>query len=119
LLRVYNVEDAYDIEYSKISNIKGFGPTMRTTLLVWRLSLEQKFQFEPNQSIDPRDIRVMEQEINQKRADAIQVLTSGPQVLQQSLNYWSVLQGSVKEQLNRSAKRLAQAAVDMNALRRW
>lgn len=42
LLRVFNIEDAFDVEISKISNIKGFGPTMRKTLLVWRSSLEHK-----------------------------------------------------------------------------
>lgn len=119
LLRVYNVEDAFDVEPSKISNIKGFGPTMRATLLAWRRLVEEKFQFEPNQGIDPRDVCAVEQEINQRRADAIRLLTRGPQTLQQSLNSWQVQRGSVMEQLNRSAKRLAQTEVDMKALRSW
>jgi DNA-binding helix-hairpin-helix protein with protein kinase domain len=40
LLRAYNVEDAYDVAPSTISNIKGFGPTMWATLLAWRSSLD-------------------------------------------------------------------------------
>jgi uncharacterized protein (TIGR03437 family) len=56
--------DANDVEYSKISNIKGFGPTMRATLLAWRSAIEQQFQFEPNQGLDPRDLRAIEQELS-------------------------------------------------------
>jgi DNA-binding helix-hairpin-helix protein with protein kinase domain len=119
LLRAYNVEDAYDVAPSTISNIKGFGPTMRATLLAWRSSLELTFQFDPNRGIDPGDARAIEQEMNQRRADAIRALANGPQILQQSLDVWYTQQGSVMEQLKRSAKRLAETEVDMRALRRW
>ena len=88
LLRVYNVEDAYDVEPAKISNIKGFGPSMRATILAWRMSIEQTFQFDPSKGVDPRDIRDLEQDLNQKRAEAIRMLMGGPQALQQSLSLW-------------------------------
>jgi DNA-binding helix-hairpin-helix protein with protein kinase domain len=119
LLRVFNVEDAYDVTLAKISNIKGFGPAMRTTLLMWRMSLEQEFKFDTNKTIDPRAIRALEQELNQKRAEAIRVLTAGPQQLQRSLNSWSAQREHAMKQLNQSAQRLAQTEVDMKALRRW
>ncbi|HLI84963.1 MAG TPA: hypothetical protein VKV17_13650, partial [Bryobacteraceae bacterium] len=48
LLRVYNIEDASDVEPARISGIKGFGPTMQRTLLAWRASIEQQFRFDPN-----------------------------------------------------------------------
>jgi DNA-binding helix-hairpin-helix protein with protein kinase domain len=77
LLRAYNVADADDVAPSTISNIKGFGPTMRATLLAWRSSLELTFQFDPNRGIDPGDARAIEQEMNQRRADAIRALANG------------------------------------------
>lgn len=119
LLRVYNVEDAYDVEPVKISNIKGFGPSIRATLLAWRLSIEQSFQFNPNQGIDQRDIRDLEQELNQKRADAIRTLTGGPQALQESLNLWLAQRDLLMKQLNQSAQQLCQTEVNMKALRHW
>ncbi len=119
LLRVYNVEDAYDVELAKISNIKGFGPSMRATILAWRMSIEQAFQFDPSKGVDPRDIRDLEQDLNQKRAEAIRTLTSGPQALQQSLNLWLTERDSLMAQLNQSARQLGQAEVNMKALSRW
>jgi DNA-binding helix-hairpin-helix protein with protein kinase domain len=92
---------------------------MRATLLAWRSSLELTFQFDPNRGIDPRDARAIEQEMNQRRADAIRALANGPQILQHSLDVWYTQQGSAMEQLKQSAKRLAETEVDMRALRRW
>lgn len=119
LLRTFNIEDASDVEPGRIANIKGFGPTMQKTLLAWRVSVEQKFQFKPNEGIDQLDVRALEQEIYQRRSDAIRVLTGGPQKLQESLRSWKIRQGLVMEQLTRSAQYLAQAEVDRRALRHW
>jgi DNA-binding helix-hairpin-helix protein with protein kinase domain len=119
LLRAYGVEDAFDVLPGRIDHIKGFGPTMRSTLLAWRAAVEQKFQFRPNEGIDQHDVRALEQEINQRRADAIRDLTGGPQKLQESLRSWKIRQGLVIDQLSLSAQRLAQAEVDMKALRHW
>jgi DNA-binding helix-hairpin-helix protein with protein kinase domain len=119
LLRVYNVEDAYDVEPTKIANIKGFGPSMRKTLLAWRISLEQTFQFDPNEGINPRDIRDVEVELEQRRAEAIRTLSGGPQALHQSLNLWLAQRDLLMEHLNQSAQRLAQTEVNMKALTKW
>ncbi len=119
LLRAFNVEDAYDVEPAKIANIKGFGPLMRATLLVWRQSLEQTFKFDPSQGINQRDIRNLDQELAQKRADAIKTLSSGPQVLNQLLKSWQSQRDRLIKELNCSAQRLAQAEANMKALAKW
>ncbi len=119
LLQAYNIEDAYDVEPSKISDLKGVGPTIRATLLAWRAMVEQQFQFDPSRSLDPREVRALEQELNQRRAEAINILKSAPPVLQGILNSWRGQRSFVLENLNRSAKSLAQAGADTKALRRW
>jgi DNA-binding helix-hairpin-helix protein with protein kinase domain len=119
LLRVYNVEDAYDVEPAKISNIKGFGPSMRATILAWRMSIEQTFQFDPSKGVDPRDILDLEQDLNQKRAEAIRMLMVGPQALQQSLSLWLAQRDLLMKQLNQSARQLGQTEVNMRALSHW
>jgi DNA-binding helix-hairpin-helix protein with protein kinase domain len=119
LLRVFNVEDAYDVELAKISNIKGFGPSMRATLLAWRKSIEQTFQFDPSQGINPRDLRDLEQELDQRRTDAIRTLNGGPQALRQTLNPWLAERDLLMKKLNQSARRLAQAELNMKALTQW
>jgi len=119
LLRVYNVEDAYDVEPAKIANIKGFGPSMRATILAWRMSIEQAFQFDPGKGVDPRDIRDLEQDLTQKRAEAVRTLTSGPQALQQSLTLWLAQRELLMKQMNQSARQLGQTEMNMKALRHW
>ncbi len=119
LLRVFNVEDASDVEPSRISNIKGIGPAMQGTLLSWRMWVEQQFQFDPNKGVDPQDIRVIEQEIQQKTLESISILSGGPERLRQTLNFWQLQTTRCMDRLQESAKQLAQAEVDMKALRRW
>lgn len=119
LLRVYNIEDASDVEPHRIANIKGFGPTMQMTLLNWRSSVEQRFRFDPTKGIDPRDLRELEQGLQLKRAESIRVLTRGPQQLTETLQRWEAETSEASCKLADSAKRLAQAEVNSGALGNW
>jgi DNA-binding helix-hairpin-helix protein with protein kinase domain len=116
LLRAFNVEDAFDVEVAKISLVKGFGPSMRGILLMWRSELERKFQFNANLGIDPRDLRIVEQDLDQRRAASIQLLTSGPQRLRQALLPWQSRRSSALNRLHDAARQLAQAEVNVAAL---
>jgi hypothetical protein len=118
LLRCYGVEDASDIHPSRLQ-IKGFGPALRSALLVWRSSLEQTFVFDPSAGIDPADLRQLDQELALKRAALIQSLSTGPQQLRQALLPRQVERSKVFSQIDMLAKRLAQAEVDMKALGRF
>ena len=110
LLRVYNIEDASDVELLKL-DIKGFGPTMRATLLGWRASVEQRFRFDPNKSVDPQDLQELEQEFQKKTADARRVLIEGQRRLMTTLK-----QGEAQtSKIEAAGKRLAQAEVNSNA----
>ncbi len=119
LLRVYNIEDAYDVEPEKIANIKGFGPSMRATILAWRMSIEQAFQFNPGKGVDPREIHDLERDLYQKRAEAIRTLTGGPPALQQILTPWLAQRDLLMKQLNQSARQLSQTEMNMKALSHW
>jgi hypothetical protein len=119
LLRVYNIEDASDVEPSRINGIKGFGPTMQNTLLAWRASIEQWFRFDQNRGIDPEDLRQLEQELQQKRAESIRALMAGPQQLTRTLQQWDARALQCQTKLVDAAKRLAQAQVDVGALGYW
>jgi hypothetical protein len=99
LLRVYNIEDASDVEPSRINGIKGFGSTMQNTLLAWRASIEQRFRFDPNRGIDPEDLRQLEQELQQKRAESIRALMAGPNSSRGRYNNGTLEPSSVKPSL--------------------
>jgi DNA-binding helix-hairpin-helix protein with protein kinase domain len=118
LLKCYGVEDASDIIESRL-NIKGFGPSLKASLLGWRDFVEAQFVFNPNQGIDLADIRALDQEIAQRRAALMQSLSSGCQQLKQALLPWQVDRSSLLANLKVRAKQLAQAEVNFKALGRF
>jgi DNA-binding helix-hairpin-helix protein with protein kinase domain len=117
LLRCYNVEDASDVVISRL-NIKGFGPLLKTALLVWRQSIEQRFVFDPAKGIDPIDIQQLDHELGQRRDALTQSLSRGSPQLRQVLLPWQVQRSSVNARLVRLAQELAQAEVNTKALGR-
>jgi DNA-binding helix-hairpin-helix protein with protein kinase domain len=118
LLRCYNVEDASDVSRERL-DIKGFGPALRAAVLAWRYVIEQRFVFNPNQGIDPADVRAIEQDIAKKRAALIQSLSTGSQQLRQVLIPWQVERSRLAANLNDWAKEVAQAEVNIRALGRF
>ena len=117
LLRCYGVEDASDVRAGL--SIKGFGPALKSALLRWRISIEHQFVFNPNEDIDPADIRALDHELAQKRTALIQALSSGPQTLRHILLPWQVELSSAVAQVNHRARILAQAEVNRKALGRF
>jgi DNA-binding helix-hairpin-helix protein with protein kinase domain len=117
LLRCYNIEDANDVIAARL-NIKGFGPSLRSSLLAWRAAVERSFVFNPSKPVDAADIRALEQEIAQKRAALIQSLSTGVQQLQQALLPWQTERARLMANLEQLVRQLAQADVNRKALGR-
>lgn len=116
LLKLWNIEDAWDIDPAVISGIKGFGPVKVNTLVAWRQSKEKMFRFDPNQSIDPRDIHALEQEFAQKRQLLQNALRSGPEALRQRTGVWQARRRQVAAQMHQVALELAQANINRHEL---
>ena len=117
LLRCYGVDDAGDVHAN--ININGIGPTLLSTLLNWRRSIERRFVFNPNQEIDPIDIRTLDHELAQKKAALVRSLSAGPQVLRQILAPWQTERVSVAANISHCAKAVAQAEVNLRYLGRF
>jgi DNA-binding helix-hairpin-helix protein with protein kinase domain len=116
-LRNWGIEDAWDIDERKISAIKGFGPARVNSLLAWRRSKELLFRFDPNQPVDPRDIHALNQEFTQKAQQLQSILTSGPQILRQTLAVWRTQRRQSAAKLHELADDLAQTEADHASLR--
>lgn len=119
LLAAWNIEDAWDVEAGRLSQVKGFGPVKRKILLDWRFNKEQQFRFDPSQPVDPRDLHTIDQEFQAKSVALKKSLTAGPAVLRQAIGVWQAQRRQIVTELNVSANRLAQAQVNMEALRRF
>ncbi|HVR46925.1 MAG TPA: protein kinase [Candidatus Binatia bacterium] len=46
-LAAWNIESAFDVDYTRIVNIPGFGPAKASALVSWRTGLEQQFNRRP------------------------------------------------------------------------
>ena len=117
LLRAYGIEDASDLHAGLA--IKGFGPALKSALWQWRMSIEQRFVFNPNEGVDPADTRVLDMDLAQKQTALIKSLSSGPQALKQVLLPWQVERSSALANLNYWTKAVAQAAVNIHELGRF
>ncbi|WP_263419306.1 helix-hairpin-helix domain-containing protein [Terriglobus albidus] len=117
LLKLWNIEDAWDVDPVVISGIKGFGPVKINTMVAWRQSKEKLFRFDPSQPIDPRDIHTLEQEFAQKRQTLQNTLRSGPEALRQRRGVWLARRRQIASQMHQVASELAQANVNRNALK--
>jgi DNA-binding helix-hairpin-helix protein with protein kinase domain len=62
-LASFSIETALDVTEKNLSNVSGFGPKLRSNMLLWRRSIEMQFVFDPKRAIDPRQIQKVEQEI--------------------------------------------------------
>jgi DNA-binding helix-hairpin-helix protein with protein kinase domain len=60
-LQSYGIETAADLNSAAILRVPGFGEKTAANLLGWRATLEQRFRFDPNKAIDPREIAKVEQ----------------------------------------------------------
>jgi len=117
LLKLWNIEDAWDIDAAVIQGIKGFGPVKVNTLVAWRRSKELLFRFDPTQPVDPRDLHALEQEFAQKRQTLQNTLRAGPESLRQRTGVWQAQRRQVASQLHHQAAALAQANVNRAALK--
>jgi DNA-binding helix-hairpin-helix protein with protein kinase domain len=116
ILAAWGIEDAWDVEDQKIAQIKGFGPVKRQALVDWRREKERLFKFESAQPIDPRDIHALEQEFSQKASSLRSSLSSGPEVLKQSVGVWQAQRRQALAVLSAAGSRLAHAGIDKAVL---
>jgi DNA-binding helix-hairpin-helix protein with protein kinase domain len=118
ILYTWGILDASDVELSKISQIKGFGPVRQQSLLVWRASKEAQFRFNPNEPVEPSDLRALEQEFAQKASALRSRLSAGPASLKQLLSVWHAQRRQLLASQHAAAFQLANAQANRHALKK-
>jgi DNA-binding helix-hairpin-helix protein with protein kinase domain len=91
---------------------------LKANLLAWRQCVEQSFLFDPNEPPDPADVRVVEQQIEQKKTELVQALSNGPTGLKQLLHSWQAERVSAIANVDLWKKTAAQAEANYKALGR-
>jgi DNA-binding helix-hairpin-helix protein with protein kinase domain len=118
ILYTWGILDASDVVWNKIQ-IKGFGPVRQQSLLAWRASKESKFRFNPNEPVNPSDLRALEQEFGQKASVLRSRLSAGPASLKQHLSVWHAQRRQLLISLNSAAHQLAAAQANIRALKKF
>ena len=111
-LRSYGLETAADISLNAVLSVPGFGATYTAKLLAWRSIIEQRFVFDPKRGVDPQDKRMVETEIQTRRADLEQQLRSGATALRQISDQAHSAQTSLRQSADTALRNLAQAEAD-------
>lgn len=115
-LQAYGFETAADIKRDSLLRVPGFGGTLSYKLVSWRQTLEQKFVFNPSQSVTPADKYAVDQEIHSIRIKLEQELLNGPTHLRQIVNEIEAARSSVHEKLVAARQSLFQADEDLEAV---
>ncbi|MDP2234689.1 MAG: hypothetical protein Q8K89_13710, partial [Actinomycetota bacterium] len=117
MLESYAIETAADIERAAVLKVPGFGPALTQRLLDWRRSVEQDFRFDPNSSIDSRDLADLERRMAQLKRELEDALRTGAAELHQLrrtvLSRRQALEGPIRA----AAEARAQADADLSAVR--
>jgi DNA-binding helix-hairpin-helix protein with protein kinase domain len=81
MLASYGIETAADVDDRKIMRKPGFGQALMSELVRWRRGHERNFHFNPNEPTDPRDINVLDRELEARRQTLLTALRQGPDAL--------------------------------------
>jgi len=76
-LASYGIETALDIDRSSILSIPGFGEVMTASLVSWREQHERNFRFNPDEPLDPQELRKLEEELNKWQSSLVAQLKTG------------------------------------------
>ncbi len=76
-LASYGIESAWDIAENRILTVPGFGTSLTSELVKWRMMVEGKFVFNPSLATDQPDVQRVKSEFAKRRSEIGNVLISG------------------------------------------
>jgi hypothetical protein len=112
VLRSYGIETAADIDQRRIQAIKGFGPSIAGSIVAWRMSLERRFVFNPNQPLNPADVSAVKAAVANKRIDLEKKLRIALSQLEKRSSEILSLRNSLKSAAEQVWKAKGQAELD-------
>lgn len=112
-LRSFGIETAADVDARSIERIPGFGPHLTASLVAWRYGLERGFVYNPNLSIDPRDVQRIEAEIAASRRHLEQTLKDGPSRLRHVADDITLKRATLFHELEKAQHDLALATAEL------
>lgn len=116
MLESYGIETAADISRNAVLNVPGFGPALTTRLMDWRRTVEARFRFNSNSSVDPRDVADLDLRMAQQKRDLEDALRRGAAELHQIRNSILSRRQALEGPIRAAARFAAQTDADIRAI---
>ncbi|WP_210131581.1 hypothetical protein [Stenotrophomonas rhizophila] len=115
MLESFGIETAADINRNAVLNVPGFGPALTDRVMKWRQEKEARFQFNPNSSIDPRQVADLDRTIQARRAQIEADLVAGRLAILQMRQAAMARRRSLEEAMRAAVDDLSQQTADAMA----
>lgn len=76
-LRSFGIETAADVEWDKVSAVRGFGPSNTSAMIAWRKGIEAGFRFDQRTAVLPSDEAAVRSRIQSRRQVVEAALLNG------------------------------------------
>lgn len=115
MLESFGIETAADVNRNAVLNVPGFGPALTDRVMKWRQEKEARFHFNPNASIDPRQVADLDRTIQARRAQIEADLVAGRQAMLQMRQAGMARRRSLEEAMRSAIDDLSQWTADARA----
>lgn len=115
MLESFGIETAADVNRNAVLNVPGFGPALTDRVMKWRQEKEARFHFNPNSSIDPRQVADLDRMIQARRAQIEADLVAGRQAIMQMRQAGVARRRSLEEAMRSAIDDLSQWTADARA----
>jgi DNA-binding helix-hairpin-helix protein with protein kinase domain len=115
MLESFGIETAADVNRNAVLNVPGFGPALTDRVMKWRQEKEARFQFNPNSSIDPRQVADLDRTIQARRAQIEADLVAGRLAILQMRQAAMARRRSLEEAMRAAVDDLSQQTADAMA----
>jgi DNA-binding helix-hairpin-helix protein with protein kinase domain len=115
MLESFGIETAADVNRNAVLNVPGFGPALTDRVMKWRQEKEARFHFNPNSSIDPRQVADLDRTIQARRAQIEADLVAGRLAILQMRQAAMARRRSLEEAMRASIDDLSQRTADARA----
>lgn len=117
-LEAYGIETAADITESAVYSLPGFGFVYTQKMLDWRQSIEQRFVFDPNQTVSPAEITRLDASLQMQQSRLQQELVHGAAQLKQIADMLRLQREGFWKQIMEAQNEIAQVEADLKYLQR-
>jgi DNA-binding helix-hairpin-helix protein with protein kinase domain len=115
-LRSFGIETAADVEWSKVSAVRGFGPSNTSAMIAWRKKIEAGFKFDPRTAVLPSDEASVRARVYSRKRAIEAILNNGAAELIRAVRELSAREKMLLLRIQSAETAWNQARADLSLL---